>query len=157
VIEAAGVPAPVSQGRAPSLFAHLVDRAASMLRARAAPTADFSWWDAGEESTYIGRLEWHDEAAPRVVVYDGRTGDFICRSTAGDCFAVDTAECVLPGGAPDELQRYAWLKRARVAIASGRSAPHGLCALADEMALEAAMQVTAMPVDPATAGTVDGT
>jgi hypothetical protein len=53
-------------------------------------------------------MEWNSDAdAPRVVVCDGRTGDFVCQSLVGQPFEIDSA----PGAwfidpSPDEVERF---------------------------------------------------
>lgn len=74
------VPAP-AQG-APRYMHDLVDRAAAILRARWPATVGyFSLWADGEERQYVARMEWPaDQPGPRVLVFDGRSGDYVCRS-----------------------------------------------------------------------------
>lgn len=82
-------PAVAAQG-APRYMHDLVDRAAAILGARwPATVGHFSLWADGEERQYVARMEWpHDELGVRVLVFDGRSGDFVCRSLlTGDVLA----------------------------------------------------------------------
>ena len=80
--------------QAPRFMHDLVDRAASMLRATRMPVdgIQFSWWADGEDLHYLARMDWPVGAdAPNVLVFDGRSGDFVCRSLPGRPFELDTA------------------------------------------------------------------
>lgn len=95
----------------PPYMAELLDRAASMLQARGlGALVEFTWWADGEAVPYTARLDWpvfsSDDAA-RVVVFDGRSGEFVCRSMPGDWGEVDPSNwCIdVP---PDAVERYTW-------------------------------------------------
>lgn len=95
----------------PRYMDELLDRAASMLQARGLGTVvEFIWWADGKSVPYTARLDWPvfslDNTA-RVVVFDGRSGEFTCRSMPGDWRAIDptTWSVDVPN---DEIDRYIW-------------------------------------------------
>ncbi len=126
--------AAIIERSAPGYMGKLVDRAARLLVAQRALRVDFKMWRDGEDRTYIGSLEWGADPAPRVVVHDGRSGDFICQSLVGDCFTIDPSnwDGTL---APDELDKFEWEQRAlRELDGSMPEAGHSLAALRDRLA-----------------------
>lgn len=102
--------------RPPAFMAHLVDRAAAMLLARWPCTqVEFRMWHAGgagapdgEYLPYLARLHWgFGDRGPRVLVFDGRSGDYVCRSHVGTWDAIDPSSWVLDTPL-DEVERYEW-------------------------------------------------
>lgn len=93
----------------PAYMPRLVDRAAMLMCAQW-PTHQvrFDWWADGEDRQYIGRLAWdREDPAPRLVVHDGRSGEFICRSLPGQPFEIDPTTWHIDV-ADDELDRFEW-------------------------------------------------
>ena len=94
----------------PGSLAALLDRAACMLKAEGlAPRVDFSYCHDGKETAYFARWEWaRNEGAPRLVVFEFRTGYFVCQSLQGQPFDVDRAtfgcDVAEDTAAHDELQ-----------------------------------------------------
>ena len=116
------------------LAARLVARAAQLLRVQGVTRVTFNFWSDGEDLSYIASLEWADDPAPRVVVRDGRSGDFIGQSLVGDCYTVDPLSVQFEP-ADDELARYEWTQRARRVLGGERpEAGQSLGALADRLA-----------------------
>lgn len=71
----------------------LLDRAACMLKAEGmAARVQFSYCHAGQQTAYFARWEWaRNEGAPRLAVFEFRTGYFVCQSLQGQPFDVDRA------------------------------------------------------------------
>jgi hypothetical protein len=76
----------------PPFLQDLIERAATLMRAQwpRETMVEFDWRADGESRAYRGFLEWPLEAgAPRLVVVDGRSGDFRCASLEGQPFEID--------------------------------------------------------------------
>ena len=118
--------AAVSVQQTPTYMTSLVDRAALLLCAQW-PThqVQFAWWADGEDRQYIGRLAWdREDPAPRLVVHDGRSGEFVCRSLPGLPFEIDPAVWHIDV-ADDELARFEWDRQHQGAACMGsRSKVH---------------------------------
>lgn len=95
----------------PSFMAHLVDRAASRLQAEDwRQSVAFTWWADGQDVPYTARIDWAPtELDPRVIVFDGRSGEFVCQSQPGKLHDIDPATWCLDVP-PDEVDRDAWNK-----------------------------------------------
>ena len=80
-----------SETKFPSFMAELVDRAASRLKAEGwHQSIAFTWWADGESSPYTARIDWSpNEMAPRVIVFNGGSGDFVCQSLLGKLYEID--------------------------------------------------------------------
>jgi len=102
----------------PLYFAHLVDRAACRLKADGwHRPVSFVWWADGEAGTYTARIDWApDELEPRVVVFDGRSGEFLCQSQPGMLHEIDPGHWCLDV-APDVVAEYEY--RQRLALRAG--------------------------------------
>lgn len=95
----------------PAYMSHLVERAAAQLRMQGlGALVRFDWWADGEDVAYTARLDWpvsDDTPAARLVVFNARSGEFVCRSMPGDWLSVDPlAWCHDP--AEDEIERQVW-------------------------------------------------
>ena len=93
----------------PAHMAELVARAAAVLKMHWPCTgADFDWWAAGEDCGYHAKLEWPQGVLlPRVVVFDRRSGYFVCQSQEGQLYEIDPSDWV--GDRPsDEIDRHLW-------------------------------------------------
>jgi len=120
------------------LVACVTGRAALLLERRGGTLAEFECWFNGEVRKYLGRLRWLDgDSAPRVVIYDGRTGEYVCRSKLGDCFAVEP-EAWRSDPDADEANREEWRAHARSAIARGEVSSLDVDQVASELARAAA-------------------
>ncbi len=106
----------LDQGPPPKYMGHLVDRAAAMLLARWPCTqCEFSMWQAGvdvdgggEYLPFLARLQWgFGDRAPGVLVFDGRSGDYVCRSQVGRWDEIDPT-CWVLDVPQDEVERYEW-------------------------------------------------
>lgn len=98
----------------PPYLAHLVARAASRLQAQGwHQSAAFTWWSPGHALTCTARIDWAPaELAPRVVVFDGLTGDFMCRSLPGRLHEMDPCTWSSGETAPDLMAEYEHQQRA---------------------------------------------
>ena len=98
----------------PHYMADLVDRAATLLSVyELGAVVPFTVWAEGAEREYIARVVWQaDELAPRVRVFYGRSGDFVCQSLVGNFFEVDPSTwCTdVPS---DEVDREIWQQAQR--------------------------------------------
>lgn len=87
------VPASLEPGAlvAPVYLAHLVDRAADRLKAEGwHQSAAVTWWADGVPTAYTARIDWaRHELAPRVIVFDGVSGGFVCQSLPGKLHQID--------------------------------------------------------------------
>ena len=87
----------------------LLDRASCKLQAAGlAQPVVFTYWHAGEETTYSARWDWAlADGAPRVLVFEHYTGYFVCQSLPGQPFDIDPTNfgCDV---AEDLLARDAW-------------------------------------------------
>ena len=122
---------------APAYMAALVDRAAQLLTIRGCTIVDFAWWAAGEDTHYIGRLEVYEDKFQRVVVYDARSGDFVCRSRGGDLHQIDASLWSIDVAA-DAVDKFEWEQRARSELEG--SLPQSLAALRDRLAKDHAKE-----------------
>jgi hypothetical protein len=95
----------------PHYMADLVDRAAMLLQVHGlGAVVSFSWWADGEDHAYTARLVWQSgsaELAPRVMVFRGRSGDFVCQSLVGNYFDVDPSTWAIDVPS-DEIDREIW-------------------------------------------------
>lgn len=100
----------------PAYLHQVLERAATRLRAEGLPRlVRFAWWADGKDTAFFARLVWHTglaEAAPRVAVFDGRSGDLVCMSHPGRPFMLDPARVLLDMPA-DALDRAEWVRQRR--------------------------------------------
>ena len=96
---------------APDFLHAVIERAALTIQAQAGhPTATFDYFTHGEERTYCVRMEWPAAAnAPRLVVFDARTSEFLCQTMQGDWMKLDpTKYRYVPPNGDDESERQEW-------------------------------------------------
>ena len=118
-----------SETKFPSFMAELVDRAASRLKAEGwRQSVAFTWWADGESAPYTARIDWSpNEIAPRVIVFNGRSGDFVCQSLPGKLYQIDPLTWC-HDVAPDVVAEYDHRQRQQRAV--GRPGARGTGAAA---------------------------
>ncbi len=94
-------------GEFPRYMADLVDRAASRLKAEGwRQSVAFTWWTDGVALAYTARIDWASgEFDPRVIVFNGLSGDFVCQSLPGRLHEIDPDTWSIDV-APDVVDEY---------------------------------------------------
>lgn len=90
--------------------AALIAKAADAVKARwPGAVVEFPWWSEGDDRRFLARLEWSSDTDddPHVIVLDGRSGDFVCRSMEGDLSTIDPSLWCLDV-ATDEIDKHEW-------------------------------------------------
>ncbi len=107
----------------PPHFVDLVDCAASRLKAEGwRQLVALTWFADGAAKAYTARINWaSNELDPRIIVFNGRSGDFICQSLPGKLHVLDPYNWS-SNVAPDAVAEYVHQQQQRAARRRAASA-----------------------------------
>jgi hypothetical protein len=110
-----------TQPAVPAYLGELLARAADLFSARWPEVfVEFPWWEEGREIRYTARMEWRfSMKGPRVSVFDGRSGLFVCQSLEGLPYEIDP-EAWSIDVPEDEIAMHAWEQRRKHKGPDGR-------------------------------------
>lgn len=109
------------QPAVPAYLCELLARAADLISARWPEVfVEFQWWHDGREHHYTARMDWRfSMKGPRISVFDGRSGLFVCQSLEGLPYEIDPKAWSIDVP-EDEVAMHAWAQGRRDKHPHGR-------------------------------------